>query len=100
LTGKNYGISNASYSGSLFSATLIQSNGLEGLGNAALQRGIDRLTKKDFEGTVKEFKRSVGIGRGPSFAADTTQYLAMTYIQLEDTENAIKAYKSAFTIDP
>jgi tetratricopeptide (TPR) repeat protein len=90
----------ASYADSLFSATLTQSNGLESLANAALQRGIDRFTKRDFEGAVREFKRSVGIGRGSSFAADAAQYLAMSYIQLGDTENAIKAYKSAFTIDP
>ncbi len=93
-------IFSASYADSLFSATLTPSNGLESLANAALQRGIDRFTKKDFEGAVREFKRSVGIGRGSSFAADAAQYLAMSYIQLEDTENAIKAYKSAFTIDP
>jgi tetratricopeptide (TPR) repeat protein len=93
-------ITNASYFDSLFSATLTQSNGLENLANAALQRGIDAYTKKDYATAVKEFKRSVGIGRGSSFAADAAQYLAMSYLQLEDTENAIKAYKSAFTIDP
>jgi Flp pilus assembly protein TadD len=85
---------------SQFSATLTQSNGLESLANAALQRGIDAYTKKDYATAVKEFKRSVGIGRGSSFAADAAQYLAMSYLQLDDTENAIKAYKSAFTIDP
>jgi Flp pilus assembly protein TadD len=93
-------ISTATYTDSLFSAMLTQSNGLEGLANAALQRGIDLFTKKDFEGAVREFKRSVGIGRGSSFAADAAQYLAMSYIQLDDTENAVKAYQSAFKIDP
>ncbi len=93
-------IFNAGQADSLFSAMLTQSNGLEGLANAALQRGIDAYTKKDYATAVKEFKRSVGIGRGSSFAADAAQYLAMSYLQLEDTENAIKAYKSAFTIDP
>jgi tetratricopeptide (TPR) repeat protein len=93
-------IFSASYADSLFSATLTQSNGLESLANAALQRGIDRFTKKDYEGAVKEFKRSVGIGRGSSFAADAAQYLAMSYIRLEDAENAVKAYRSALSIDP
>ena len=93
-------IYNTSASDSLFSATLTQSNGLESLANAALQRGIDAFTKQDYEGAVKEFKRAVGIGRGSSFAADAAQYLAMSYLQLDDTENAIKAYKSAFQIDP
>ena len=93
-------VSNSDFADSLFSATLTQSNGLESLANAALQRGIDAYTKQNYDGAVKEFKRAVGIGRGSSFAADAAQYLAMSYIQLEDTENAIKAYKSAFTIDP
>jgi len=93
-------IFNASYADSLFSAMLTQSNRLESLANAALQRGIDAYTKQDYEGAVKEFKRSVGIGRGSSFAADAAQYLAMSYLQLGDTENAVKAYKSAFQIDP
>jgi tetratricopeptide (TPR) repeat protein len=93
-------IFNTSYADSLFSATLTQSNGLESLANAALQRGIDAYTKQDFEGAVKEFKRAVGIGRGSSFAADAAQYLAMSYLQLDDTENAVKAYKSALQVDP
>jgi tetratricopeptide (TPR) repeat protein len=91
----------SSYSGEgLFSATVIQSNGLESLANAALQRGIDSYMKEDFEGAVKEFTRAAGIGRGSSFAADAARYLAMSYLQLDDSENAIKAYKSAYQIDP
>jgi len=93
-------IFSANRADSLFSATLTQSNGLESLANAALQRGIDAYTKQDYATAVKEFKRSVGIGRGSSFAADAAQYLAMSYLALGDTENAIKAYKSAFQIDP
>jgi tetratricopeptide (TPR) repeat protein len=93
-------ISSASYTDSLFSAMLAPSNGLEGLANAALQRGIDAYMKKDYDRAVKEFKRSVGLGRGSSFAADAAQYLAMSYLQLGDTESAIKAYKSALQIDP
>ena len=93
-------ITSTSYADSLFSATLTQSNGLESLANAALQRGIDAFTNKDYKTAVKEFKRAVGIGRGSSFAADAAQYLAMSYLQLGDTENAIKAFQSAFQIDP
>ena len=93
-------ISSASSADSLFSATLTPSNGLENLANAALQRGIDAYTRQDYEGAVKEFKRSVGMGRSTSFAADAAQYLAMSYLQLGDTENAVKAYQSAFQVDP
>ena len=92
-------VSNSISADSLFSATLSQSNGLESLANAALQRGIDAYTNHDYDGAVKEFKRSVGLGRNSSYAADAASYLAMTYLQLEDPDNAIKAYKTAFQID-
>lgn len=93
-------INSAFYADRLFFATLTQPNGLESLANAALQRGIDAYTKKDYATAVKEFKRSVGIGRSSPYAADAAQYLAMSYLQVDDAENAIKAYKSAFQIDP
>jgi Flp pilus assembly protein TadD len=98
--GKVVDIFNSSISDSLFSVASMQASGLETLANAALQRGIDAYMNKDYEGAVKEFKRSVGIGRNSSFAADAAHYLAMAYIQLEDSDNAIKAYKSAYQIDP
>ena len=54
----------------------------------------------NYEVAVKEFKRSSGLGRNSSYGATAAQYLAMSYLQLDDTENAIKAFKSAFQIDP
>ena len=93
-------VSNSVFADSLFSATLTQSNGLESLANAALQRGIDAYTDQNYETAVKEFKRASGFGRSSSYGADAAQYLAMAYLQLDDTENAIKAYQSALQIDP
>jgi Flp pilus assembly protein TadD len=93
-------ILNASISDSLFAVTTLRANSLETLANAALQRGIDAYMKKDYEGAVKDFKRSVGIGRNSSFAADAAQYLAMSYTQLGDIDNATKAYQTAYQIDP
>jgi Flp pilus assembly protein TadD len=93
-------ISNASISDNLFSATLTQSNGLEGLANAALQRGINAYTNGDYEKAVDEFKRSAGLGRNSSYGADAAQYLAMSYSHLEDPDNAVKAYQTAIQIDP
>jgi Flp pilus assembly protein TadD len=84
----------------LFQVLQSQANGLEGLASAALQRGIDAYTNQDYETAVWEFKRSAGLGIHSSYAADANQYLAMSYLQLGDTENAIKAYRSAFKIDP
>ncbi len=85
---------------SLFPATLMQSTGMEQISSAALQRGIDAYTNQDYETAVREFKRSAGLAIHSPYAADAYQYLAMSYLQLGDTENAIKAYRSAFNIDP
>jgi len=85
---------------SLFSAMLTRSNGLEGLANAALQRGIDAYVQKDYKRAVADFKRAVGLGRGSAFAADAAQFLAMAYLALDDRENAVKAYRSGIQIDP
>jgi Flp pilus assembly protein TadD len=93
-------IFDSSSADSLFSAATIRSNGFETLANAALQRGINAFMDKDYERAVKEFKHSVGLGRNSSFAADAAQYLAMSYLQLEDPDNAVKAYQTAYTIDP
>jgi len=79
---------------------LTQSNGLESLANAALQRGITSYTNGDYEGAVKDFKRAVGLGRNSTYGVESAQYLAMSYLQLGDTDNAIKAYQTAIQINP
>ena len=74
----------------LFGASTIRTDGLESMANAALQRGIDAFMDKDYEKAVEEFKRSVGIGRNSSFAADAAQYMAMSYLQMDDAEERRK----------
>jgi Flp pilus assembly protein TadD len=93
-------VSNSVFADSLFSATLTPSSGLENLANAALQRGIDAYTNQNYETAVKEFKRASGLGRSSSYGADSAQYLAMAYLQLDDPENAVEAYQSALQVDP
>lgn len=89
----------AAVASSLFGATSIRTNGLETVANAALQRGIDAFMKKDYSKAVDEFKRSVGIGRNGLYAADAAQYMAMSYLQMNQPEEAVKAYQTAIEID-
>jgi tetratricopeptide (TPR) repeat protein len=91
---------NSSIADNLFSVASLQTSGLENLANAALQRGIDSYTDGDYEGAVNNFKRAVGLGRNSTYGVESAQYLAMSYLQLEDTDNAIKAYQTAIQIDP
>ena len=92
-------INNASISDGLFSLASLHARGLENLANAALQRGINSYTNGDYEGAVKDFSRAVGLGRNSTYGVESAQYLAMSYLQLEDTDNAIKAYQTAIQID-
>ena len=92
-------IYNASIMDTLSSLPSLHASGLENLANAALQRGINSYTNGDYEGAVKDFKRAVGLGRNSTYGVESAQYLAMSYLQLEDTDNAIKAYQTAIQID-
>ncbi len=92
-------IYNASIMDTLSSLPSLHASGLENLANAALQRGINSYTNGDYEGAVKDFKRAVGLGRNSTYGVESAQYLALSYLQLEDTDNAIKAYQTAIQID-
>ena len=83
----------------LFGASSIRTDGLESMANAALQRGIDAFMNKNYAKAVDEFKRSVGIGRNGAYAADAAQYMAMSYLQMDQPEEAVKAYQTALEID-
>jgi tetratricopeptide (TPR) repeat protein len=93
-------IFNADLTQSLFIAASQQSLQLESLTNNALKKGIDRYIEKDYEGAAKDFKRAIGLAPNSLYAPDAADYLASAYIQLGDTENAIKAYQTAIQLNP
>jgi tetratricopeptide (TPR) repeat protein len=74
---------------------------LETVANSALQRGITNYTNGDYQKAADDFKKAVSIGRCASSSNTSTsaQYLAMTYLQLNNPEEAIKAYKTALQLD-
>ena len=85
---------------SLFDYAIQQSAQLESLANEALKNGIDRYINGDYEGAVKDFKRSVGMGQNSPYAAEAAKFMAKAYLQLNDSEAAIKAYETAIRSDP
>lgn len=91
----------SSVADSLFSATTLNTSSLQTIANAALQRGITEYQNGNYEKAVNEFARAVGIGRcaSSSYASDAAQYLAMSYLQLNQPEEAIEAYQTALQID-
>jgi tetratricopeptide (TPR) repeat protein len=84
----------------IFSATIPQTAQLESLANNALSKGIDLYRRQDYEGAIREFRRSIGLAPNSTHSADASSYMANAYIALEDTEGAIKAYKGAIRLSP
>jgi superkiller protein 3 len=72
---------------------------LESLANQALQSGIDKYTDGDYKGAVTKFKRALGLSPYSNYTVDTTKYLAQSYLQLDQTEKAIDAYKQGLEIN-
>jgi tetratricopeptide (TPR) repeat protein len=87
-------------SNQIFTVANQRSSQLESLANNALQGGIDRYMTGDYEGAIKEFKRSIGLNQDSSYAPDAADYMASAYLQLGDTEGAINAYQTASQSNP
>ncbi len=85
---------------SLFFSTAQQQPQLEELANSALSHGIDLYMKEDYKGAIKEFQRSVGLAPQSEYAVDASNYVANAYLQLDQPEKAIKAYKTSIELNP
>ena len=84
----------------LFSATLQQSAQLESLASNALKKGIDLYMRQDYQGAVREFRRSIGLAPNSAYSVDATNYMANAYLAQGDTDGAIKAYEDALRRNP
>jgi tetratricopeptide (TPR) repeat protein len=84
----------------IFSATISQSAQLESLANNALSKGIDLYRRQDYEGAIREFRRSIGLAPNSSHSTNATTFMANAYMAIDDTEGAIKAYKDAIRRSP
>jgi tetratricopeptide (TPR) repeat protein len=83
----------------IFISAVQQQNQLEGLANSALSRGIDLYMNKDYEGAIKEFRRSIGLSPHSAFSVDAAHHMANAYLAIDDTEGAIKSYQTALQLD-
>ncbi|MEJ2163894.1 MAG: tetratricopeptide repeat protein [Desulfobacterales bacterium] len=90
------GISNTD----IFSGTIQQSGQLESLANGALSKGIDLYMRKNYEGAIKEFRRSIGLAPNSANSTDASSYMANAYLALGDTDGALKAYEDALKRSP
>jgi tetratricopeptide (TPR) repeat protein len=84
----------------IFSATIQQPAQLESLANGALSKGIDLYMRQDYEGAIKEFRRSVGLAPNSSYSTDASTYMANAYLAQGDSDGAVKAYEDALKRSP
>ena len=96
ITMESIGISDTD----MFSSTIQQPAQLESLANNALSRGIDLYMQQDFEGAIKEFRRSVGLAPNSSYSMDASTYMAKAYLALGDSDGAVKTYEAALKRSP
>ena len=92
-------VTNATAS-NLFAATIQSSAGLESLANGALEKGIDLYLSGNYKGAVTEFQRSMGLAPASDNSIQAANYMANAYLKLDDTEKAIKAYKTSLKLNP
>jgi len=84
----------------LFALTIQSSAGLESLANGALTKGIDLYMNGNYKEAVKEFQRSMGLAPASANSIQAANYMANAYLKLDDTEKAIKAYKTSLKLNP
>lgn len=87
-------------SDNLFSAAGNHAAQMDTLAGQALSSGINRYMAKDYDGAAKDFKRAFGLSPYSSFAFDATKYLSLSYLQIDQPEQAIDAYRQAINVSP
>ena len=92
--------SSANAADALFSAINDRSNTTATLVNAALSRGIDLYQNGDYEGSITEFKRAIGMDPISDNAIKAYNFTGMAYLQLDRPDDAIKTYKTAMRVSP
>lgn len=84
----------------IFDALYTPNNSLEQMSNQALSNGIDLYVKEQYEEAAKEFKRSIGLSANSEYSASATNYLAQTYLELDEPDEAAKAYEMGIRNNP
>lgn len=85
---------------SLFSVANQQASQLNALSDIALTRGVDLYLKENYKDAIKEFKRAIGLSPKSENALKAYDFLATTYLRLNDAGGAIKAYKEYLELAP
>jgi tetratricopeptide (TPR) repeat protein len=85
---------------SLFISVAQQQSQLENLSNSALTNGIDLYVQGKYEAATKAFQRSISLAPNSPNSIKASNYMAEAYLQLNETEKAIKTYKRSASLNP
>lgn len=66
----------------------------------ALAAGIDRYQKGDYEGSLREFRRSIALSPGSEKLVDTHIFMADAYLRMDRNREAEQTYRMAIKIQP
>ncbi len=72
---------------------------LEQLGTNAIQNGINLYQAGDYKEAAESFARGINIAPQADYTADAAKYMASSYLKIDETENAIKAYKRGIELN-
>lgn len=73
---------------------------LNALSEQFLSNGIDLYVNGNPEGAITAFKGSIGLSPHSGYTPDAWNYMAEAFIQLDEHEKAIAAYKKAIKLSP
>lgn len=84
-----------------FSSTAANSQAnLDSLAGTILGQGIDWYQKGDYNRALNAFKRSAALSPFSDNSAKAYDYMGLSYLKLEKTEEAIKVYREAIRLYP
>jgi len=68
--------------------------------NSALSEGIDMYQKGNYDAAAKDFQQAIGLSPNSPYTQDSYEYLAQSLLNLNQPDEAIKAYQQAIKQDP
>ena len=85
---------------SIFDYTNLLYAGMDQQSQNALGNGIKFYQNGDYKRAVQEFQRSIALSPFNENVIDTYNYMANSFLKLDDIRGAENAYKTALSVDP
>jgi Tfp pilus assembly protein PilF len=90
----------SSVSDALFATINQRGSQKRALAQNTLGAGIDKYQKKDYMGAINDFQRSIGMDPQAPNAYQAANYTASAYLQMDEPDNAIRAYRKSIRLAP